>query len=194
MHGLPWWFSSYEFTHCCRGHGFSPFSGKILHAKRLTKAVCHNDWACVQQLLKLMHPIEKAHSSVQLLSHVRLSATPRTAAHQASQSIVSSRDYSNSWPLSQWCHPTISSSSVIPFSSSLQSFPASGSFQMSQSVLHIRWSKYWSFICSISSSKEYSGLISFTIDWFDLLAVKGTLKNLLQHHGSKASILQCSAL
>ena len=62
-----------------------------------------------------------------------------------------------------------------------------------ESVLHIRWSKYWSFSFSISPSKKYSGLISFTIDWFNLLAVQGTLKSLLQHHSSKASILWCSA-
>ena len=95
------------------------------------------------------------------------------------------RVYSNSCPLSQWCHPSISSS-VVPFSSCLQSFPASGS------VLHIRWPKYWSFSVSISPSNEYSGLISFRIDWLDLLAVQGTLKSLLQHHNSKASILWCS--
>ena len=63
-----------------------------------------------------------------------------------------------------------------------------------ESVLHIRWQKYWSFSFSISPSNEYSGLISFTIDWLDLLTVQGTLKSLLQHHSSKASILQCSAL
>ena len=62
-----------------------------------------------------------------------------------------------------------------------------------ESVLHIRWQKYWSFPFSISPSNEYSGLISFKIDWFDLLAIQGTHKNLLQHHSSKASILQCSA-
>ena len=63
----------------------------------------------------------------------------------------------------------------------------------SESVLHIRWPKYWSFSFSSSPSNEYSGLISFKIDWLDLLAVQGTLKSLLQHHSSKASILQCSA-
>ena len=101
---------------------------------------------------------------------------------------------SNSCPLSQWCHPTISSS-VIPFSSasSLQSFPSSGSFLMSQLLWVLRWPKYWSFSFSISPSNEYSGLISFRIDWLDLLVVQGTLKSLLQHHSSKASILQWSA-
>ena len=78
------------------------------------------------------------------------------------------RAYSNTCPLSRWCHSTISFS-VIPFSPHLQSFPASGSF----SVLHIRWPKYWIFIFSISPSNEYSGLISFRIDWFDLFAVQG---------------------
>ena len=97
---------------------------------------------------------------------------------------------SNSCPLSQWCHLTISSS-VIPFPFCLQSFPASGSYS-SESVFHIRWPKYWSFSFSISPSNEYSGLISFRMDWLDLLAVQGTLKSLLQHHSSKALILQCS--
>ena len=91
----------------------------------------------------------------------------------------------------RWCHPTISSS-VIPFSFCLQPFPASGSFLMS--VLRIKWPKYWNFSFSISPSNEYSGLISFKIDWLDLLAVQGTSKSLLQHHSSKASVLQCSAL
>ena len=100
-------------------------------------------------------------------------------------------DCSNSCPLSWWCHSTISSS-VTPFSSYLQSFPASGFFS-NESVLLIRWPKYWSSRFSISPSNEYSGLFSFRIDWLNLLAVQGTLKSLLQHHSSKASILQCSA-
>ena len=88
------------------------------------------------------------------------------------------RAYSNC-PLSWWCHLTISSS-VVPFSSHLQSFPASGSFPMSP-VLHIRWPKYWSFSFSISPSKEYSGnMISFRMDRLDLPAVQRTLKSLLQ--------------
>ena len=88
--------------------------------------------------------------------------------------------------LSQWCFPTIWSS-VVPFSSCLQSFPET------KSVLCIRWPKYWSFSFSISPSSEYSGLTSFRIDWFDFLAVQGTLKSLLQHHSTKASILHHSA-
>ena len=100
------------------------------------------------------------------------------------------RVHPNSCPSSRWCHPTISSS-VVPSSSCPQSFPASGSFQMS--ALRIRWSKYWSFSFNISPSNEYPGLISFRIDCLDFLAVQGTLKSLLQHHSSKASILLHSA-
>ena len=100
------------------------------------------------------------------------------------------RACSNSCPLSQWWHLT-TSSSVIPFSSCPQSFPASGSFL--ESILRIRWTKYWSFTFSISPSNEYSGLIYFRMDLLDLLAVQGTLKSLLQHHSSEAPILQCSA-
>ena len=99
------------------------------------------------------------------------------------------RVHSDSRPLSQWCHPAISPS-VVPFSSCLQSFPESGSFQMSQ--LCIRWPKYWSFSFNISPSNEYSGLIPFRMDWVDLFAVQGTLKSLFQYHSSKASILQRS--
>ena len=95
------------------------------------------------------------------------------------------RVYPNSCPLSGWWHSTISSS-VVPFSSHLQSFPASGSFQWVGSC--IRWPKYWSFSFSISPSIEHPGLTSFCMDWLDLLAVQGTLKSLLQHHSSKASI------
>ena len=80
------------------------------------------------------------------------------------------------------CHPLLLPS-IVP---SIRVFS-------NESVLHIRWPKYWSFSFSISPSSEYSGLISFRIDWLDLLAVQGTLKNLLQHHSSKASILRCSA-
>ena len=88
------------------------------------------------------------------------------------------RVYSNSCPSSQWCHPAI--------------FPSIRVFS-NESVLRIRWPKYWSYSFSISLSNEYSGLISFRMDWLDLLAVQGTLKSLLQHHSSKASILRCLA-
>ena len=92
---------------------------------------------------------------------------------------------SNSYPLSWWCHSTISSS-VSPFSSCLQSFPASESFPVSQ--LHFRWPKDWGFSFSISPSNKHSGLISFRINLFDLLAVQGTLKSPLQHHSSKVEL------
>ena len=95
--------------------------------------------------------------------------------------------YSNSRLPSRWCHPAISSS-VIPFSSCPQSHPASESFPMSQ-LFAWMWPKYWSFSFSIIPSKEHPLLISFRMDWLDLLVVQGTLKSLLQHHSSKASIL-----
>ena len=97
--------------------------------------------------------------------------------------------YSNSCPSSRGCHPPISCS-VVPFSSHLQSFPAL--ISSNESVLCIRWPQYWNFSFSISPSNEYSGLISFRIDGWISLKVQGTLKNLLQHHSSKASILQHS--
>ena len=96
------------------------------------------------------------------------------------------RVYPNSCPLSRWGHPTISSSALnlllLP-----SIFPSIRVFS-NESALHIRWPKYWSFSFSISPSSEHSGLISFRMDWLDLLAVQGTLKSLLQHHSSKASI------
>ena len=97
---------------------------------------------------------------------------------------------SDSCPLNQWCHPTISSCHPLPLLPSI--LPSIKVFS-NESVLRIRWPKYWGFRFSINPSNEYSGLISFRIDWLDLLAVQGTLKSLLQHHSSKASILQCSA-
>ena len=101
-----------------------------------------------------------------------------------------SGDYSNSCPLSQWCHPTISSS-VDPFPPTFNLSQHQGS--SNESALHIKWPKYWSFCFSISPFNEHSGLISFRMDWLDLLSVQGTLKSLLQHHSSKASILSHSA-
>jgi len=96
--------------------------------------------------------------------------------------------YRNSCPLSQWCHPTISSSVVLLPSI----FPSFRVFS-NESALRIRWPKYWSFSFNISPSNEDSGLISFRMDWMDLLAFQGICKCLLQFHSSKASILQCSA-
>ena len=122
-------------------------------------------------------------SSVQSLSHVQLFATPWTAARQASLTIT------NSWS-SLKLMSTELSNHLIP--SPPSSIPPSIRIFSNESVLHISWPKYWSFSFSISPSNEHSGLI-FRMNWLDLLAVQGTLKSLLQHHSSKASILQHSA-
>ena len=131
-------------------------------------------------------------SSVQFSrSVVSDSVTPQTAACQASLSII------NSWGLLK----LMPIESVIPSNHLILCRPLfllpsiflSIRVFSNESVLHIRWSKYWSFSFSISPPNEHSGLISFRMDWFNLLAVQGTLKSLLQHHSSKASILQCSA-
>ena len=141
--------------------------------------------------LLISERFSKIFSSVQSLSRVRLFATPWTAAFQASLSIT------NSWSLLK----LMSIESVIPSNHLVlccplllppSTFPSIRVFS-NESVLRIRWPKYWSFSFSISPSNEYSGLISFRIDWFDLFAIQGTLKNLLQHHSSKASILRHSA-
>ena len=136
-------------------------------------------------------PLFLFHGSVQLLSLVQLFVTPWTAASQASLSIT------NSWNLLKFrsiesvmpsnhlifCHPLLLLTSIFP---SIRVFS-------NESVLLIRWPKYRSFSFSISPSNEYSGLISFRMDWLDLLAVQDTLKRLPHHHCSKPSILQCSA-
>ena len=122
---------------------------------------------------------------VQSLSHVPLSVTPWTAARQVSLS------FTISWSLLKLMSIELVMPSVVPFSSCLQSFPSSGSL-MSQ-LFHIKWPKYWKWNFSISPFSEYSGLISFRIDWFDLIDVQGTLKSLLQHHSSNSSILWHSA-
>ena len=130
-------------------------------------------------------------SSLQSLSCVQLSATPWTAAHQTSLSIT------NSWNLLKLVpnESVMSSNHLIlccPLLLLPSIFPSIRVFS-NESALRIRWSKYWSFSISISPYNEYSGLISFRMDWLDLLAVQGTLKSLLQHHSSKASILRHSA-
>ena len=130
-------------------------------------------------------------NSVQLLNCVRLFATPWTAAGQASlsvtnfQSLLKLMSIESVMPSNHLilCHPFLLSPSIFP---SIRVFS-------NESALCIRWPKYWSFIFDISPSNEYSGLISFRIGWFDFLAVQGTLKSLLQHHSSKASILWHSA-
>ena len=131
-------------------------------------------------------------SSVQLLSHVRLFATPWITAHQASLSIT------NSWSsLRLTSIESVMPSSHLIFCHTLlllPSIPPSIRVFSNESTLHIRWPKYWSFSFSISPSNEHPGLISFRMDWLDLLAVQGTLKSLLQHHSSKALILCLSSI
>ena len=130
-------------------------------------------------------------SSVQSLSCVRLFTTPWIAARQASLSITNSRSslrlmsIQSVMPSSHLilCRPLLL---LLPIPPSIRVFS-------SESTLRMRWPKYWSFSFSISHSNEHPGLISFMMDWLDLLAVQGTLKSLLQHHSSKASILQHSA-
>ena len=130
-------------------------------------------------------------SSVQLLSAVQLFATTWTAARQASLSITNSRSLLKPMSIELvmpsshliLCHPLLVLPSILP---SIRVFS-------NESALCIRWPKYWSFSFGISPSNEHPGLISFRMDWLELLAVQGTLKSLLQHHSSKASILWCSA-
>ena len=128
---------------------------------------------------------------IQLLSRVQLFVTPWTAARQASLSFTISQSWLKLMSIESvmpskhliLCHPLLLLPSIF---SSIRVFS-------NELAVCIRWPKYWSFSFSISPSNEYSGLISFRIDWFDLLAVQGTLKSLLQHHSSKASILRHSA-
>ena len=136
-------------------------------------------------------PIQSICSVHQSLSHLRLIATPWTATCQASLSITNSQSLlklisiESVMPLNHLilCHPLLLFPSIFP---RIRVFS-------NESVLHIRWPKYWSFSFSISPSNEYSGLISFRMTWLDLLAVQGTLNSLLRHHSSEASILQHSA-
>ena len=152
--------------------------------KNLSKHLSHNE------ILNIL-PLRLKISSVQLLICVWLFATPWATARQASLSISSSQSLLKFMSITSvmlsnclvLCHPLLLLPSIFP---SIRVFS-------NESVLHIWWPKYWSFSFNISPSSEYSGLISVKIDWFDLLAVQGTLKSLLQHHSSKASILRCSA-
>ena len=149
-------------------------------------------WLVLEKIF-VKHAILKNYwfGSVQLLSHVQLFVTPWTAARQASLSITNSRSLLKLMSIELVMpsdHPILCSPLLLLISI----FPSIRVFS-NESVLGIRWPKYWSFSFSISSSNECSGLISFRIDWFALLAVQGTLKSLLQHCSSKASILHCSA-
>ena len=130
-------------------------------------------------------------SSIQSLSHVQLFANPWTAARQASLSITNSRSWLKLMPIESMmpsshlilCRPLLL---LPPIPPSIRVFS-------NESTLCMRWPKYWSFSFSISLSNEHPGLFSFRMDWLGLIAVQGTLKSLLQHHSSKASIFQCSA-
>ena len=130
-------------------------------------------------------------SSVQSLSCVRLFTTPWIAARQASLAITNSRSLPKLMSIESvmssnhliFCHPLLLLPSIFP---SIRVFS-------NELALHIRWPKYWSFSFNIRPSNEHPGLISFRMDWLDLLAVQETLKSLLQHHSSKPSILLCSA-
>ena len=187
-----------ESAYQCRRCGFHPWVGKIPYSRKwhlspvfLPKKfngqrslASYSPWSCKESstavhahsvsLLLFSHSVMSSSLQSHGLQHTRLSC-PST----------SPRVCSNSCPLRQWCHPTISSF-VFPFSSCPQSFPASGSFSMSWLFAS------GGFSFSISPSNEYSELFSFRSHWFELLAVPGTRKSLLQHHNSKASILSCS--
>ena len=130
-------------------------------------------------------------SSVQLLSHIRLFATPWIAACQPSLSITNFQSLLKLMN-KELVMPSKHRIFCCPFLLLPLIFPRIRVF-FNEPVLHIRWPKYWNFSFSISLSNEYSGLISFRMDWLNLLSVQGTLKCLLQHHSSKASVLWCSA-
>ena len=204
--GLPWWLSSKESacnvgnTRIILGEG----NGNLLQYSCLENPMDRRAWwARVHGVTRVGHDlatksplniyiciyIYSFFSSVQFSCSVMSeSATPWTAAHQASLCITNSRSSLKLVSIESvmpsnyliFCHPLLLSPSIFP---SIRVFS-------DESVLCIRWPKYWSFSFSfsMSPSNEYSGLISFRMDWLDLLAVQGTLKNLLQHHSSKASI------
>ena len=149
----------------------------------------YSSWPLSGQSIVHMH--KDQFSSVQSLSRLQLFATPWITARQASLSITNSRSSPRLMPIESvmpsshliLCHPLL----LLP------PIPPSIRVLSKESTLPMRWLKYWSFSFSIIPSKEIPGLISFRMDWLDLLAVQGTLKRLLQHHSSKASILWCSA-
>ena len=145
----------------------------------------NNLWASLVAQFSRVQPCSCDHCN-----HCDLFAIPQTAAHQASMQITDSQRLLRLMSIESvmpsndliLCHPLLLLPSI---------FPSSRVFSK-ESALHIRWPKYWSFSFNISPSNEYSGLIFLRMEWLDLLAVQGTLKSLLQHHSSKASILQCS--
>ena len=168
-----------QFANCKTRIMIMSFTGLLCEWNERIHAYCLLQ--CPRHCLKFSHSVVSNSLWTHGLQHTSLpcpSPTPGAC--------------SNSYQLSQWCHPTISSS-VIPFSSSPQSFFPSIRVFSNKSALCIRGPKNWSFSFNISPSNEQLGLISFRMDWLDLLAVQGALKSLLQHHTSKASIRRCSA-
>jgi len=178
--------------------GVKAFIGRVYVCEEGGGAACRNSIVISTGHLQIGHQWSDQYhlgcfkfSSVHLLSCVQLFATPWTATCQASLSITNSESLLKLMSIESMmpskhlilCHPLLLLPSIFP---SIRVFS-------NESVLCIKWLKYWSFSFSISPFNEYSGLISFKIDWFDILAVQGTLKSLLQHHSSKASILWCSA-
>ena len=173
---------------------------KVLHLASKSKKIIKDYWSHDRKTQELTEDFTDQRwynwrmsvhlSSLQSLSCVQLFATPRTAARQASLSITNSQSLHKLTSIESvmpsnhlnLCRPLLLLPSVFP---SIRVFS-------NESVLHIKWPKYWSFSFGIIPSNEYSGIISFRTDWFDL-AVQGTLRSLLQHHSSKASILQSSA-
>ena len=188
--------------------GYSPWSRKesdmteLLHSlihsslnvqylDQVLKSFIDTQWEIKDSVMERKLGILVQFSSVQLLSRVRLFVTPLTAAQQASLSISNSRSSPKPMSLESVmpsnylivCRPLLLLPSIFP---SIRVFS-------NESALLIRWPKYWSFSFNISPSSEHPGLNSFRMDWLDLLEVQGTIKSLLQHHSSKASILRCSA-
>ena len=183
-----WWLQYNQFSLLVMSDSLQPVHNQLLelvqtHVHQVGVA---NNCYILASNLSLFSNVQ----SVQLLSHVWLFATPWTTAHQASLSITNSQNPPKAMSIESvipsnhliLCHPLL----LPSIFTSIRVFP-------NESTLHIRWPKYWSFSFSISPSNEHPGLISFRMDWIDLLAVQGTLKSHLQHHSSKASILLHSA-
>ena len=173
-------------------HSIGQQFGKLSMATGLEEVSFHSkpkDKQC-QRMLNLHHNC----SHVSQFSHSVVSDSLQPHGLQHNRPPCPSRTpgvYPNSCPLSCWCQPTIPHLLSSPFPAAFNL--SKHSVFSYESDLHIRWSKYWSFSCNISPSNEHSGWISFRMEWLDLLAVQGTLKNLIQHQSSKASILQHSA-
>ena len=188
----------------CRRPRFNPWIGKIPWRREWlpTPVFLSGEFHGQRNLVGSIGSQRVRHDwATNTLAHIQFSAVaqsclilcaPWTSAHQLPCPSPTPRVHPNACPFCQWYH-SITSSSVVPFSSHPQSFPASGSFPMSQFFASGGQGIDWSFSFNISLSNEHPELISFRMDWLDLCAVQGTLKSLLQQHSSKASILQCSA-